>query len=165
MPLKLNIYQKVLTTSVCSIFAVSVLSFSYYNMQSTIVADTVSPTLFNIFPLNIAEASNSAVPDPLIGAAFKQAIPTSNTTPFMPTNMPVPPNIQDLPSIPTLPGVIQPQQGAYVSGIILPNVAIINTNGTAHVVKTGMNSPLGLVESVSYKGVTISGKYYPYERN
>lgn len=149
----------------------SILTIHYISDKS-FIPNKITPAITAFKPtINSALAASSpllADQNPLIGNNFKKNLTSSTSNPsnLALPNPPAPPLIPGATlSFPRMPGIIAPKQGTFVTGVILPNVAILSVSGKSHVVKVGNKSPLGIVESVDSTGVTIDGKHYEYERS
>ena len=82
-----------------------------------------------------------------------------STDPFR-LALPVDINMPDAPSVPAMPDGIREKDGTLVLGVLPPDVCIVSVGGKTYTCKLGDNIPLGPVDSITSKGVTIGGTFY-----
>lgn len=160
MAVKISKTNGTLSLGLICTLSIGIVTTAHYISFTNTTPDNAPNFLPIISSASIVEAAEINSTDPLIGALFKSTLPVLTPNMNMPA-IPTPPGIPNMPNISNIPGI----SGPHVSGIIMPNVAILNISGKSIVVKLGDESMLGVVETITRKGVTIDGKFYTYKRN
>ena len=111
-------------------------------------------------PLPIAEAGISVTSFDNIKGLKGGSIYSDN--PFG-LSIPVDINMPDAPSVPAMPYGMGEQDRNLVLGILPPDVCIISAGGKTYTCKLGDNTPLGTVNSITSKGVSIDGTFYRFK--
>ena len=73
---------------------------------------------------------------------------------------PVDVTIPDAPGVPAMSDGMREKDGTLVLGVLPPDVCIVSVSGKTYTCKIGDNIPLGTVDSITSKGVSIGGIFY-----
>ena len=74
--------------------------------------------------------------------------------------LPVDVTIPDAPGVPAMSDGMREKDGTLVLGVLPPDVCIVSVSGKTYTCKIGDNIPLGTVDSITSKGVSIGGIFY-----